>query len=76
MLVEAGSGFVAFGFKLAKGSAVLVDEVVVPGEGAALDIGEVVSYELLDTAAEFADGLGARVGWSHGVEGLAGRGEQ
>ena len=76
MLVEASGGGVSLGFELAEGGAVFVGEVVVPGEGGAFDGGVVVGYELLDPAAEHADGLGGGVGGWHGVEGLAGHGEQ
>ena len=61
VLLEAGGCCVSFGFKFAEGGAVFVGEVVVPGEGVVFDGGEVVGYELLDSAAEHADGQGGSV---------------
>ena len=75
-LSETSGGSVSFNFEVPEGGTVLVDEVVVPGEGAALDAGEVVGHELLDPAAKSTDGLGRSVGRWYGVKGLAGYGEQ
>ena len=64
---------VSFSLEIPEGGAVLVYEVVVPGEGAALDVGEVVGHELLDTAAcSTPMALGGRLVRSHGVKGSGG----
>ena len=52
---------IAFFFEIMEGDAVLVDEVVVPGNDVTLYLRKVVGYELLDSSPEFTDGLGKRL---------------